>query len=162
MQLRDLVMAPGCLSSLLGIVTATDARNSALSAPRAIAWLERQFAMICASALAVAANARAAVPVIIRHSDPSLLSLPSPSREIRFDIKAGVSRLVISVICGTCVLALPMSCSAVAAAFSSAGVAPMSAAGLSAIEAASWGWAQSCMARPRQLLFDHFRRARPL
>jgi hypothetical protein len=56
--------------------------------------------MISARALAVPANSRAAVPVTIRHSDPSLLTLPSPSREIRFDITAGASRLVMSVICG--------------------------------------------------------------
>src|ERR1700745_1484111 len=57
-------------------------------------------------------NSRTAVPVIIRHSDPSLLSLPSLSRKIFFDINGGVSRLLISVICGTGMLQLSMSASA--------------------------------------------------
>src|SRR3954452_19363175 len=57
--------------------------------------------MIRARAFAVPASKRVAVPEDIRHSDPSLLSFPSPSREIRFEIKDGVSRLVISVISGT-------------------------------------------------------------
>src|ERR1700733_6052511 len=68
--------------------------------------------MIRAKSLDVPANALAAVPVIIRHSDPSLLSLPSLSRKIFFDIKAGVSRLLISVIYGAGVLSLAMSSSA--------------------------------------------------
>src|SRR4051794_5104836 len=57
--------------------------------------------MIRARAFAVPASKRVAVPEDIRHSDPSLLSFPSPSREIRFEIKDDVSRLVISVISGT-------------------------------------------------------------
>jgi hypothetical protein len=41
------------------------------------------------------------MPVTIEQPEPSLLSLPSASSEIRFDIKDGASRLVMSVICGT-------------------------------------------------------------
>src|SRR4051794_25618756 len=59
--------------------------------------------MMRASSLAVLAETAAAVPVIIRHSDPSLLTVPSSASVIRFDIWSGVSRFVRIVIWGNCV-----------------------------------------------------------
>src|SRR5262249_29437068 len=63
--------------------------------------------MVSANALSGPADTRGVVPKIMRHSDPSLRSLPSLVSEMRFDIRDGTSSLVMRVICGT-----PASCPA--------------------------------------------------